>query len=321
MKKIFITILLISSIAFAQSINKKYFAEKKISGGSNTVGEFNVVEYSVKTIDDKLLYKISNKTDYDIPYSGIEIFGDGSSILINSFYGTLTFFSNNGKKIKGNKISKNLGFQYERNIKSVVDNNTLLILFQEDNTPYITLQKYNKAGALRKTISFEKKNISGLAYSEPLNQIYISYVEWENSGNANKLIALINGEGEELKKYSGNFEKGFFTNDNMFVGFSNKSLISINTKDKKLNFISNAPQNKIYLDVTASSEIIIAAAAGLPKLTNGKWIYNNLTILKIDKSGNITDQKNVDTSPFSDFGFRTTDVVKFVADNKAIIIE
>jgi len=164
MKNTFIIILLINSFIFAQSINKKHFVEQKISGGSESVGEYNIVEYSIKSSDDKLLYKISNKTDYDIPYSGIEVFDNGGSVLISSFYGTLTFFSNRGIKLKELKLSETLGFEYERSIKSVVDNNTFLVVFQEENSNHSTLKKYNSIGTFEKSFEIEETNINGLAY-------------------------------------------------------------------------------------------------------------------------------------------------------------
>ena len=321
MKKLVIVLLLINSIAFAQSINKKYFVEEKISGGSKAVGEFNVVEYSIKTADNKLLYKISNKTDYDIPYSGIEVFDDGSSVLINSFYGTLTFFDNSGVKTKETKLSETLGFEYERNIRTVVDNNFLLVLFSEDNKEQSTLQKYNSDGALEKTIELNQTNINAVAYSASLNQIYISSVKWNNNGELSKEISLLNEEGQLLKRYNANFEKGYFTEDNRFIAFSNKSLLSINSDDLNIAFLNESTKNKLYLDVTATNNTIVVAEANLPKLQNGKWVYENPTILKLNPSGKIIERKSVN-AVFTGFGFRKSGKnIQFIADGKAISIE
>lgn len=321
MKKIFIAILLINSIVFAQSINKKYFVEEEIYGGSKSVGEFNLVVYSIKTANNKLLYKISNKTDYDIPYSGIEVFDNGSSVLINAFYGTLTFFNSTGSKIKEAKLSESLGFEYERNIHTVVDNNSLLVVFREENKDHPILQKYSSSGMLEKNFKLNQTNINGVAYSEVLNQIYISSVKWNNSGEMSKEISLINGEGQLLKSYNANFEHGYFTDDNRFVAFSNKSLLAINTENLSVAFINKLTNNKLYLDVAESNGTIFAAAANAPKLQNGKWVYSNPTILKLNSNGKIFEKKNIDAT-FSGFGFRKIKTsVKFLTDNKAIIIE
>ncbi len=307
---------------FAQSINKKYLVEEKISGGSEFVGEFNIVEYSIKSSEDKLLYKISNKTDYDIPYSGIEVFDNGNSVLISAFYGTLTFFSNNGTKLKETKLSKDIEVEYERSIRSVSDNNSLLVSFKEQNKNFATLQKYNSVGILKKSFEIEKTNINGLAYSESLNQIYISAVEWENSGSMNKNVSLINEDDELLKSYNANFEKGFFTEDNQFVAFSNKSLISINTESFEINFQNESTNNELYIDVTAVKGSIIAVAAEAPKLQNGKWLYKNPTIIKMDLSGKLIKKNIVETNSFSEFSFhKTNKVLRFIAGNKSITIE
>lgn len=307
---------------FAQSINRKYLVDEEISGGSESVGKFNIVEYSVKSGDDKLLYKISNKTDYDIPYSGIEVFDNGSSVLISSFYGTLTFFNSRGTKLKELKLGKTLGFEYERSIKSVVNKNSLLVVFREENSNYSTLQKYNPNGILEKSLDVEETNINGLAYSESLNQIYISSVEWENSGSMNKIVSLINEDDELLKSYNANFEKGFFTEDNQFIAFSNKSLMSINTEGFEINFRNELDNDELYIDVTVSKESIVAITTKSPKLKEGKWFYKNPTIIKMDLSGKLIEKNVVEINSFSEFSFKKTNsVLRFIAGNKSITIE
>ncbi len=320
MKNLFIIILLINSIVFAQSINKKYFVEKKISGGSKTVGEFNTVDYSIETTDNNVLYTISNKTDYDIPYSGIEVFNNGNSVLINSFYGTLTFFNNKGVKTKTTKLSDSLGFEYERNIRSVIDNNSLLVIFKEENKDYSFLQKYDSNGKLEKRLTLNETNITGIAYSESLDQIYISFIEWNNNGTANKKISLINEDGQLLKRYNDNFEKGYFAKGNRFIAFSNKSLLSINTQNLDVVFRNKSTTNKLYLDVTVINSNIVVAMASAPKLQNGKWVYNNSTILKLDSSGKIIERQNINAA-FSDFGFRKSgSTMQFITDNKTVLV-
>lgn len=322
MKNTFITVLLIHSMIFAQSINKKCFVEEKISGGSSIVGEYNIVEYSIKTSDEKLLYKISNKTDYDIPYSGIEVFTNAGAVLINSFYGTLTFFSNHGPKLKELKLSETLAFEYERSIKSVVDNNSLLVVFRKKNNDYSTLKKYNSAGILEKSFEIEKTNINGLAYSESLNQIYTSSVVWDNSGSTNKTISLINENGDLLKSYNAYFETGFFTEDNHFIAFSKKHLLSINTENLEISLQNEPAKDELYLDVIASKGSIVAIKAKPPRLKGGKWLYKNPTIIKLDSSGNLIEKKEVEVNSFSEFSFRKTNkFLQFIAGSEIIAIE
>ncbi len=322
MKNIFIIIFLINSIIAAQSINKKFTVEEKISGGSEFIGDYNIVVYSVKLSDGTLLYKISNKTDYDIPYSSIEVFDDGGSVLINAFYGTLTFFTNSGTKLSENKLRENIGVEYERSIKSVVDNNILLILFKEQNEKFSTIQKYNSDGELQRRFEIDVININSLAYSETKNQIYLSHIEWDSRGSANKIVSLINEDGELQKSYDAEFDKGFFTEENQFIAFSNKSLLSINTENLEINFQNETTNDELYIDVTASKNLIVAVTAKPPKLQNGKWYYKNPTIIKLDLSGKLIEKNEVETNSFSEYGFnRYNNDLEFRAGKDFVIIE
>lgn len=322
MKNIFIIIFLINSIIFAQSITKKYTVEEKIYGGSEFVGEYNIVVYSVKLSDGTLLYKISNKTDYDIPYSSIEVFDDGSSVLISAFYGTLTFFTNSGTKLSENKLRENIGVEYERSIKSVVDNNILLILFKEQNEKFSTIQKYNSDGELQRSLEIDVININSLAYSEAKNQIYLSHIEWDSRGSANKIVSLINEDGELMKSFNEEFEKGFFTEENLFIAFSNKSLLSINVENLEINFQKKMKNDELYIDVTATKNSIVTVTAKPPKLQNGKWHYKNPIIIKLDFSGKLIEKNEVETNSFSEYGFnRYNNDLEFRAGKDFVIIE
>ncbi len=322
MKNIFIAVLLIHSMIFAQSINKKYFVEEKISGGSSIVGEYNTVEYSIKSRDEKLLYKISNKTDYDIPYSGIKVFNNGCSVLISAFHGTLTFYTNNGTKLKEIIIRENVGVEYERSIKSVVDVNSLLISYEDQSKNPSMLQKYNYSGLLEKSFEIEETNINGLAYSESLNQIYISSVVWDNSGTTNKIISLINEDGYLLKSYIANFEMGFFTENDQFIAFSNNYLLSINAENLEISLQNELAKDELYLDVIASKGLIFAITAKLPKLKSGKWFYKNPTIIKLDSSGKLIEKKEVEVNSFSEFSFmKTNEFLRFSAGSEIIAVE
>jgi len=144
---------------------------------------------------------------------------------------------------------------------------------------------------------------------------------WDNCGSINKVISLINENGELLKSYDANFEKGFF-GDNQFISFSNKYLLSINTENLEINFHNKPANDELYLDVTLSKESIIAITAKPPKLNNGKWFYKDPTILEINLNGKIVKQINAETPLFSNFDFRRTGaVLKFVAGDKTIVVE
>ncbi|MEN8192207.1 MAG: hypothetical protein ABFS12_05290, partial [Bacteroidota bacterium] len=305
MKNLLIIILLINSVVFTQSINENYKVEEKINGGSESVGVFNTVEYSVADKNGSILYKITNQTDYDIPYSHLYAFENGGSVLISSFYGMLTFYNSSGTKITDKMIKENVIGEYERSIKAVVDNNSLIIQFGELNDNFSTIQKYGFNGRLVSSIKIELTNINGLAYSEKLGQIYLSHVEWNNDGSADKKVSLFNEIGQVQKQYDAFFDKGFFTGDNRFVAFSNKTLLTVNTESLEVIFKNKANDNEMFLDITVSKEKIVAVSARPPKLQNGKWYYEDPTILKLDNSGKIIKENKIETDLFSDYEFTT----------------
>lgn len=313
MKKIFFTVLLSSTIFLGQTIDNNYKVEKKIIGGAKKNSGYNLVTYSVKSNDGKELYQIVDKVDYDIPFAKVEVFENGGSVMINSFSGLLTFIDNTGSKFKIKKIAEDINIMYERNILSCVDGENLIILFSKPNSEYSVIQEYNSEGSLEREARVNIDNVNGVAFSQNLNQIYLSYVKWDDSNNPNKFIVIVNENGKEIKRLKANFENGFFTKDNQFIGRANKSVICFNGKRLQLNFKSKVEENYIILDVAYNSEEVIVASAQEPKLKAGKWMYQNPKIRKFDLEGNIVDSKLINSNQFTEFGFKNVNgTMKFM---------
>ncbi len=322
MKNTFIIIIILCGSIIGQPLNKNFAATQKIIGGANEIGEYNFVEYSVKSNIGKELYQIIDKVDYDIPYSKLEVFSDGSSVLVSSFYGTLTFISNDGTKTKSVKIKDNIKVKYERSIKSVSDKNILVVLLSEQNENYSTIQKYNSSGNIINSFSVNITEVNGIAYSKSINHLYLSHIRWKNSGELDRRVTLLNSNGEVVKRFNANFEKGFFADDGKFVGITNKSVFSINTVKLKLNFNTIAEGNNIFIDVAEKSNSIIIAQAKNLELNNGEWYYKDPTIIKLDSAGQIIDKIKIDTELFSEFKFKNTNSnLEFVVGEKSIIVE
>ena len=322
MKNTFIILILLCGSIIGQSLNKSITATQKTIGGANETGEYNFVEYSVKSSVGKELYKIVDKVYYDIPYSKLEVFSDGSSVLISSFYGTLTFISNDGTKTKSVQIKDNIKVKYERSIKSVSDKNILVVLLSEQNESNSTIQRYNSSGNIINSFSVNITEVNGIAYSKSINQLYLSHIKWKNSGELDRRVTLLNSNGKVVKRFNTNFEKGFFTEDNKFVGVWNKSVFSVNTDKLELNYEIAAEDNNIFIDVTTNNNSLIVAQAKNPELNNGEWYYKNPTIIKLDSAGKIIDKIKIDTELFSEFKFKNrNDNLEFVVGEKSIIVE
>ena len=284
-----------------QSINQKYTVEKNIIKTENTVGGFNTVEYSVSLNDNNQLYKIVDKVDYDIPFSKLEVFENGSSVLINSFYGKIIFINEYGKEIKTSNLLKNIEVEYERNILSVVDNNILIIAFPSQNKNNSIIQIYNKIGVLENEFEISLENINGIAFSESLNQIFISNIRWNEFNEMEKKVTIFNNTGKIKKSLNANFEKAYFTIDNKFIASSNKSINVIDTNNWEIIFKTDLKNNYILLDVTYINKNIIYAFANTPTLVKAKWLYENATIIIIDELGKVKETKYINKSPFNKF--------------------
>ncbi len=322
MKNVFLICLLLSGSIIAQSFKQDYRVEQNIKGGAKEIGEYNFVEYSVKSNDGAELYQIIDKVDYDIPYSKLEVFEDGSSVLISSFYGTLTFISNDGTETKNVKISDEIKVDYERSILSVVDKENVVILIDEQNGKISSIMKYRNNGVFEREIRIPIANVNGIAYSTKLNQIYISHIKWKNSGELNKRVTLMNSSGEVTKSFEASFEKGFFTDDNQFIGVSNKSIFSISTTELELKYEVKADTNSIFIDITEENNSIVLIQTKNPKLENGEWRYKNPTIKRIDSSGSIIKQTKYEVEDFSKYKFnRSQNNLEFITDNEKIVIE
>ena len=314
--------MLLTINVFGQLLENKFYDEHIINGGAEKIGEFNFVEYSVKSENGKVLYQIIDKVDYDVPYSKLEVFGNGNSVLISAFYGTLTFINNDGTKGKSVKIKDSLKVEYERTIQSVVYNKRLLVLFQELNAKVSTIQKYDADGTLKMEFEIPITDINGIAFSELTNQIFVSHFNWKDSGELEKRVTLLNSNGEILKSVNATFEKGFFTNDSQFIGYSNKSVFAFNTKSKTLQFVENLNDNQVLLDVSYLKKEIIVAISNIPKLKAGKWYYKNPTVLKVNSVGDVLTETNFTTDLFDSYKLkRNENSIKFIAGEKSFEVE
>ena len=137
-----------------------------------------------------------------------------------------------------------------------------------------------------------------------------------------KKVVAINNNGEIVKSFNTNFEKGFFTADDQFVGVSNKSVFSIIPSQLKLNFEIKADKNSIFIDVTAKNNSVVIAKAKNPKLKNGEWYYKNPIILKLNFAGKVISEVKTETELFSKYKFeKTNNNLEFMAGDKSTTVK
>ncbi len=298
--KIIFLVIIITSVLSGQSLTPKFYVKTHLETTDKISDQKNVIKYSVFSKKNKI-YTITNETEYDIPYSELKTFNDGQSVLISAFHGTLEFYNNIGAKIKSLNIKSDISVDYERGIRSVVSDNSMIILFQEQNELYTTLQKYSSSGILERDLQLDITNINGIAYSINTDQVYLSRVEWTNNGIPLKFISLVNDKGQIVKEYNSNFEKGFFLGDNRFVAFSKKEIISIDSESYSVVFKKQVKSNYQFIDVNKENSLLVAVSAKAPKLKYGEWYYQNPIIQKFDLFGNLTEEKVLETDSFVNF--------------------
>ncbi len=212
-----------------------------------------------------------------------------------------------GSKVKTSKIIENIPIEYERQLLSVVDGENLLILLTEPNKEYSIIKQYKFNGTFVNEIIVDFINVNGIAFTEKLNQIYLSYVKWDNLGKPQKNIVVYNNEGKILKNFESDFKQGFFTEDGKLIGYTNKSLICFDAKKLEIYFEYKLKQNYINLDVTYNSNKIFVASARQPILADGKWLYENPEISEYDLDGHLVESKEINSKPFTEYGFETLD--------------
>jgi len=322
MGKLLIIVLMLSLNVFGQTVNPKYTVKKNIIKTDNKIGRYNTIEYTVMQKDDKILYQIVDKVDYDIPFSKLQIFGNGNSVLLNAFYGKLTFINYNGAKVRTLNIQKDIEVEYERNILSVVDNNSLIIAFAIQNKDNSVIQIYNENGMLKNEFEISLLNINGIAFMEKLNKIFISNIVWNKYNEIEKKITIFDENGEVAKSFNLNFEKGFFTEDNKFIANTNKSVIAINANNLEIIFKTEMNNGSILLDVAYINKEIFYAFANTPTLANGKWFYENPTIININNRGKLIEEKSINKKTFSELTLsNNNNKLKVIIDNVIVNLD
>lgn len=322
MRHIFFIILLFGGVIVGQTLTKSYKMESKIKGGATKVGEYNFIEYSVKSDDGKELYQIVDKIDYDIPYSKLEVFNNGSSVLVSSFYGMLTFISNDGTKTKNIKFLDDISIEYDRNILSVVDNNNLLVVLNGHNSKHSVIKIYDKNGMIKNEYTLDITEVNAIAYSEKLNQIILSYVNWGNSGEFTKQIAILDGDNKAIKISEANFQSGFYTKENKFVGISNKKVFVLNTSNMELLHLYTVDENHIIVGITEEDGGIIVVEANNPELKNGDWHYKNPQLLRLSYDGVVLMQNHLTQELLDEYSFYMMGTtLKFNTEERSIIVE
>jgi len=294
-----IIFLIFNVSVFAQS-SGEFSVERKITGNADKFGEKNSINYQIFENENEK-YSIHIEKIYDAPIPALKVFEDGSSVLINTFDATLTFYNSTGTELLKVKIRKDFHVVYERTVHSYISGKYLAISLSQPDKAYSIIQIYNNQGSLVYSWDINENKINGLIYSYKDSKLAVSLIKWPH----NKLLKstiFYQSDGSEISQAAINFTKGFFINkSNVFVGYTNDNYFLFDYSKKELVLDESPNADEMILLVEYIDNEVFVVSAEKPILNHGKWFYKKPTIFRYDLTGNSKSQYKFDSNLFSEF--------------------
>lgn len=271
MKK-FIIIIIASIIC----LNAQYKVERLIFGGAEKFGEKNKEIFNVYENDQKI-FSIERILNYDDPFSEAKLFNDGSLAIVNSFLNKIDFYSNTGNIISTVDNIDDEKYSYEKTIYFDADLDEAAFLISNEKTSESRIEIYSKYGNKIKTLSAIGSNGKGILYNQEKDLIVYSSLNW-NDTELEKNTLGINTNGKINFQANNIFSEARIDN-NIFAGFSNKSLLIIDLFENKI--LQNISINdKVISDLEIFNGEVFFLESDLPRFENNKWNYSNLVLKK-----------------------------------------
>ncbi|MCB0748502.1 MAG: hypothetical protein KDC90_13660, partial [Ignavibacteriae bacterium] len=79
-----------------------------------------------------------------------------------------------------------------------------------------------------------------------------------------------------------NFNNGSFSDNNLFLGFTNKTAFYFDLNNNDVLWVETINENEVYIDGISENTNAVLVKANVPNLTNGQWIYSNAKIISKD---------------------------------------
>ncbi len=271
MKK-FIIIIIASIIC----LNAQYKVERLIFGGAEKFGEKNKEIFNVYENDQKI-FSIERILNYDDPFSEAKLFNDGSLAIVNSFLNKIDFYSNTGNIISTVDNIDDEKYSYEKTIYFDADLDEAAFLISNEKTSESRIEIYSKYGNKIKTLSAKGSNGKGILYNQEKDLIVYSSLNW-NDIELEKNTLGINTDGKINFQANNVFSEAKIDN-NIFAGFSNKSLLIIDLFENEI--LQNISINdKVIFDLEIFNGEVFFLESDLPRFENNKWNYSNLDLKK-----------------------------------------
>ncbi len=270
---------------------QNYIAERNITGGASRFGEMNLVEFTVSDEEGNSLYKIKKQVDYDVPFPGISLFDDGSSVVVSVFDASLEFYNVSGELERRIILTEGIKPDYERSIfVSASDNFLMTAMIDGDNlNPLLT--KLDKRGGKIFSWNSGEDGISLVEYSYDLNIVVVSGHNWSDEQLVKSTI-IYDSQGNKRYTFPFMVKKGFFSGD-YFICFDTEGVKTINLKNFSVSEEKITTNGGLVIDAAIYSGGIYALVSARP-VFEGQWFYPEPELIKFEMSGKELERRTLD---------------------------
>ncbi|MBN1299987.1 MAG: hypothetical protein JW995_02125 [Melioribacteraceae bacterium] len=287
MKQLLTAFLIVASITF--SAENQYRVERKINGNAYNPGEVNEIVFEVYDASDNLIYSITEKVAYDIPYPSAVVFNDATLAVVNTFSAEIKFY--NQEKFTGTYRFFNYNnFEYERSAYCKTDNDKMLVVLSDEYSGRSFVKIINNRLEVLSEFFIGSKHTTGIAINDELNVIAVS--NNKSRGEVfDKRTKFMNYSGQQIAVVNSLFHSGELTENGRFIGFDNRNAFEYNLNSKELTKYEVSDGNEVILNAALINGQMTVVTSEIPVLSNGIWKYKDLKKRYIHGNNSATVEK------------------------------
>ncbi len=288
MKTIFMLLILLSAVTFAQRIEKNsYNIEREILRGAPEQGSDALLQFKISDVNGNLLRTIQVESPHDIPYPAPGIFNDGTFFLLWSFNCSVDFYGRGISKISTIKLIKDAGPEYERAI--YYDASEIAVFaIAEPKREKVLITTIDRSGSKLAEWESEFRHIEGIKTNKEGTLIAASLFSWNDlipEGNT----LIFDNSGSVQAALDDRFTKGSFAyDDKIFIGQTNKSIFAASLSEGVTKLRYKSEEGTILIDYELISSALLLLESAKVDLQDGRWIYRKPTVKRLDEMENTT---------------------------------
>ncbi len=286
MKNIFMLLILLSAVTFAQRIEKNlYNIEREILKGAPERGSAALLQFKISDGNGNLLRTIQVKSPHDIPYPAPGIFNDGTFFLLWSFNCSIDFYGRGISKISTIKLIKDAGPEYERAI--YYDASEIAVFaVSEPKRENVLITTIDRSGSRLAEWESEFRHIEGIKTNKEGTLIAASLFSWNDLTPEGKTI-IFDNSGSVQTALDDRFTNGSFAyDDKIFIGQTNKSIFVASLSEGVTKLRYEPAEGSVLIDYELISSALLLLESAKVELQDGKWIYRKPTVKRLDEMEN-----------------------------------